>query len=65
MALGGLFCLPWPFGLMVATEQTSVGEPKGNILSRAMISGYESHVVEAPLGDQVFNKAVLCLVTPL
>lgn len=61
MTQGGLFCLPWPFGLMVAMGQTSVGEPKDNILSRTMISGYESHVVEAPLGDQVFNKAVLCV----
>lgn len=54
--LGGLFCLPWPFGLMVATGQTSVGEPKGNILSRTMISGYEGHVIKAPLGDKVFTR---------
>lgn len=56
MVLGGLFCLPWPFGLMVATGQISVGEPKGNILSRTMISGYEGHVIKAPLGDKVFTR---------
>lgn len=31
---GDLFCLPWPFGLMVATGQTSVGWAQGQHLKK-------------------------------